>query len=198
MTQPAAPEVGVAQADAAANELIRAMHAERELNRAFFEANRARLTADHSETWLLIHSGGEVVASDNLMALNDQRLALDTVQRGGALIEVRPRRPSEPPPPDRSATPPVLKRGGPLSERSLAVFDEHRRNIEFFDAHRKELFARYPKMWLLIHSGDEVVASKDLLELHDLCETFDSVTRAAALYEIERTRPMIPTLFFIR
>lgn len=197
MAHPAAPEVDVAQVDAATNELIRAMRAERELNRAFFEANRARLTAEYSGTWLLIHSGGEVAASDELMALAGQRQALDTVQRGGAIIAPRPRRPSEPPPPDPIATPPVIKRG-PLSERSRAIFDEHRRNREFFESHWEELFARYPKMWLLIHSGGEVVASESLGDLHDLRETFDSVTRAAALCEIECSRPVVATPFFIR
>ena len=197
MAHPAAPEVGAAQVDAATSELIRAMRAERELNRAFFEANRARLTAEHSETWLLIHSGGEVAASDELMALASQRQALDTVQRGGALIVPRPRRPSEPPPPDPIATPPVITHG-PLSERGRAIFDEHKRNLEFFEAHREELFARYPKMWLLIHSGGEVVASKSLGDLQDLRETLDSVTRAAALCEIELSGPVIATPFFFR
>ena len=197
MAHPAAPQVGVAQGEAATSELIRAMRVERELNRAFFEANRARLTVEHSETWLLIHGGGEVAASDELMALASQRQALDTVQRGGALIVPRPRRPSEPPPPDPIAEPPVITHGL-LSERGRAIFDEHKRNLEFFEAHRDDLFARYPKMWLLVHSGGEVVASESLGELQDLRETLDSVTRAAGLYEIERSQPVITTPFFFR
>ena len=114
------------------------------------------------------------------------------------MIKARPRRPSDLPPPDPFSTPPVIRSGGPLSEQSRAVHDERRRNVEFFERHQKELFAKHPKMWLLIHSGGEVVASKDLLELHDLRETFDSLTRAAALVEIERPWPMIPSVFFIR
>ena len=198
MTQPTTVAADPAQRSPAVDELIRGMHAERERNRAFFEAHCDDLFAEHSEDWLLIHSGGEVIASDNLMALNDQRLALDTVQRGGAVIEARPRQPSDPPPLDPFSTPPVIKSGGPLNERSRAVHDEHRRNVEFFERHQEELFAKYPKMWLLIHSGGEVVASKDLLELNDLRETFDSVTRAAALFEIKRPWPMIPSVFFTR
>lgn len=205
MTQPTTVASDPTQHSPSADELIRAMHAERERNRAFFEAHCDELFAEHSEDWLLIHSGGKVMASDHLMALNDQRLALDTVQRGGALIQGRPRRLADKRKPDtggaeslNSLPKPRVVRSGPLNDRARASAEEHQRNLDFFLAHQEELFAKYPKMWLLIHSGGEVVASKDLLELNDLRETFDAVTRSAALFEIKRPWPMIPTPFFVR
>ncbi len=205
MTQPTTVAADPAQRSPAVDDLIRGMHAERERNRAFFEAHCDDLFAEHSEDWLLIHSGGEVIASDNLFELAGRREALDTVPRGGALIKGRPRRLADKRKPNAggsesldSLPKPRLVRSGPLSDRARASAEEHQRNLDFFLAHQEELFAKYPKMWLLIHSGGEVVASKDLFELNDLRETFDSVTRSAALFEIKRPWPMIPTLFFVR
>ena len=79
-----------------------------------------------------------------------------------------------------------------------AMWDEHRRNFDYFTEHAASLFAEHPDEWLLIHSGGEVVASKDLFELFDLRNTFDDVTWGAAMIEAARSRPMIPTPFFIR
>ena len=79
-----------------------------------------------------------------------------------------------------------------------AMWDEHRRNFDYFTEHSAALFAEHPDGWLLIHSGGEVVASKDLFELFDLRNTFDDVTWGAAMIEVARSRPMIPTPFFIR
>ena len=82
------------------------------------------------------------------------------------------------------------------SDVELAVHAEHDRNLKFFIAHQDELFAKHPKQFLLIHSGNEVVASADPFELNDLRNTFDDVTRCAALLEIEVPVPLIATPFY--
>lgn len=89
-----------------------------------------------------------------------------------------------------------LRHIGPASEKALAVRAEHDRNLEFFLAHQSDLFAKYPKQFLLIHSGGEVVASPDPFELDDLRKTFDDVTRGGALLEVEIPTPLIATPFF--
>ena len=83
-------------------------------------------------------------------------------------------------------TPKIVYRG-PADPVALAIHDEHMRNLEFFFAHEQELFDQHPGKFLLIHSGGEVVASHDLLELHDLRETLDAVQCRASLIEVERT-----------
>ncbi len=83
-------------------------------------------------------------------------------------------------------TPKIVSRG-PADPVALAIHDEHMRNLEFFFAHEQELFDQHPGKWLLIHSGGEVVASHDLLELHDLRHTLDPVRRSAATIQIRKT-----------
>ena len=63
---------------------------------------------------------------------------------------------------------------------------EAQRNHDYFMAHYKELFERYPDHWLLIHSGEEVVPFDDLVELINLLETFDPVKRGGAIIERQR------------
>ena len=203
MAQPTIAETGPALHDQSTYETILAIHAERERNHQFFEAHREELFAEHAEDWLLIHSGGQVAASDNLFQLADLRETLDTVQRAGARIAARPQQPTDAESSSRTtfdSAPAVTvsRSSGPLDERTRACLDERRRNREFFEAHREELLTKYPGMWLLIHSGGQVVASDDLFQLNDLRETLDELPRNAALLEVEVPWPMIVTPFIVR
>ena len=64
---------------------------------------------------------------------------------------------------------------------------EAQRNHDYFMAHYKELFERYPDHWLLIHSGGEVVPFDDLVALMTLRDTFDELTRRGSIIERRRT-----------
>lgn len=79
-----------------------------------------------------------------------------------------------------------------------AMWDEHRRNFDYFAEHAASLFAEHPDEWLLIHSGGEVETFDNLGKLFERRSKLARVQRKAAMIEIERSRPMIPTPFFIR
>ena len=76
---------------------------------------------------------------------------------------------------------------GPSDEATLDVRRERQRNLEFFLGCAEELFEQHTGKFLLIHSGGEVVASADLLDLIDLRETFDDLQHRASMIEVERT-----------
>ena len=58
-------------------------------NHDYFNEHAKELFERYPDRWLLIHSGGEVSAFNDLTALIRERNALDDVKRGGAIIERR-------------------------------------------------------------------------------------------------------------
>ena len=76
----------------------------------------------------------------------------------------------------------------PLSEdERRAMWDEHERNLDHFLQSAETLFDEHPDQWLLIHSGGQVETFDDLVAMFDRLNTFDKVTRGAALHQRRRT-----------
>ena len=69
-----------------------------------------------------------------------------------------------------------------------AVRAERDRNWDFYLPREVEFSERYPRQWLLIHSGGaDVVASADLVKLFELRDQIaDEVVRRGALIETQR------------
>ena len=69
-----------------------------------------------------------------------------------------------------------------------AVRAERERNWDFYLPREVEFSERYPRQWLLIHSGGAVVvASADLVKLFELRDQIaDEVMRRGALIETQR------------
>ena len=68
---------------------IEARMREARRNHDYFNEHADDLFAQYPDHWLLIHSGGQVEAFDDLVALIDLRSTFDDVKRGGAIIERR-------------------------------------------------------------------------------------------------------------
>ena len=64
-----------------------------------------------------------------------------------------------------------------------AMWDEHRRNFDYFTEHSTALFAEHPDEWLLIHSGGEVETFGNLGKLFERRSQLASVQRKAAMIE---------------
>ena len=88
MTHATNAEIGKLRHTGPASEEVLAVRAEHDRNLEFFLAHQDELFAKHPQQFLLVHSGGEVVASDNPFELNDLRNTFDDVTRCGALLEV--------------------------------------------------------------------------------------------------------------
>lgn len=88
MTRTTDAEIGKLRHTGPASEQALAVRAEHDRNLEFFLAHQGELFAKHPKQFLLIHSGGEVVASPDPFELDDLRKTFDDVTRGGALLEV--------------------------------------------------------------------------------------------------------------
>lgn len=64
-----------------------------------------------------------------------------------------------------------------------AMWDEHRRNFDYFTEHSAALFAEHPDEWLLIHSGGAVETFDNLGKLFERRSQLASVQRKAAMIE---------------
>lgn len=64
-----------------------------------------------------------------------------------------------------------------------AMWEEHRRNFDYFVEHAAMLFAKHPDQWLLVHSGDKVEAFENLADLFKRRDKLPSVQRKAAMIE---------------
>ena len=72
-------------------------------------------------------------------------------------------------------------------EPRRAIRAEHDRNLAYYLEHADELDARYPKQFLLIHSGGEVLASADLAKLHELRDGIvGDVTRVGSIIQFRK------------
>lgn len=70
-----------------------------------------------------------------------------------------------------------------IDDAHRAMWEEHRRNFDFFVEHGTALFAQHPDEWLLIHSGGQVEAFDDLGVLFDRRSELAGVQRKAAMIE---------------
>ena len=58
-------------------------------NHDYFNEHAKELFEQYPNSWLLIHSGGEVSPFDDLVKLMDKRNTFDAIKRGGSIIERR-------------------------------------------------------------------------------------------------------------
>lgn len=64
-----------------------------------------------------------------------------------------------------------------------AMWEEHRRNFDYFVEHATMLFAEHPDQWLLVHGGDKVEPFENLGDLFKRRDKLPSVQRKAAMIE---------------
>ena len=83
------PAIGDPDSAARVDPARRAMWEEHQRNFDYFAEHGTTLFALHPDEWLLIHSGGQVEAFDDLGALFERRSELAGVQRKAAMIERR-------------------------------------------------------------------------------------------------------------
>ena len=69
--------------------LLEARMVEAERSHDYFMTHAEQLFEQYPNQWLLIYSGGQVIASEHLSELIDRRAAFDDITRGGAIIERR-------------------------------------------------------------------------------------------------------------
>lgn len=68
-----------------------------------------------------------------------------------------------------------------------AMWEEHRRNFDYFVEHGTALFVQHPDEWLLIHSGGQVEAFDNLGKLFERRSKLAGVQRKAAMIERRKT-----------